>query len=53
LNIPNIDPNNGHVGLGETLIIQDFEAKIILLKMWFFLIISLTTLEVIGEAEFS
>jgi len=39
--------------LGETLIILGLEAKIILLKMWFSLIIVLTTLVIIGVLVFS
>ena len=34
--------------LGDTLIMQDFDAKVILLKIWFFYIISWTTSKVIG-----
>jgi len=39
--------------LGETLMIHSFDAKMILLKIWFLLIISLTTLEVSGVSVFS
>jgi len=38
--------------LGETLIMWDFEAKVILLKMWFFLIMSLTVSKVMGVENF-
>jgi len=39
--------------LGETLMIHGLDARMILLKMWFLLMISLTTLEVSGVSIFS